>query len=146
MLEKYLEEIKLYLETNEKMIEVRKTVNEYQQIVSTNAAYIWIGFRDFLKPKNLTYFNDNVIGRCSNGNTVHFYGYDFTHLDRKFLVLSLTGITFIPIAAKRGVGNFRFRNLLPYFLFYSLLFCRETLNPYYIKEKGSQVGSQDSKI
>lgn len=135
MLEKYIEEIKAYLETNEKVTEIKKGVNQYQELLSRNAAFLWIAFRDFVKPNNIAYFNDFVIGRCDGGNTVHFYGYDFTHLDRKFLVLTLTGITFIPLAAKRGVSGFRFRNLVPYFLFYSLLFCRETLNPYYVKER-----------
>ncbi len=71
----------------------------------------------------------NLIENAENRNTLKMYlfgqNFDMTYSDRKYIVYGLTLVSIF----KR---NFRpvLRRAIPFYVFYSLLICRENLNPY----------------
>ncbi len=71
----------------------------------------------------------NLIENAENKNTLKMYlfgqNFEMTYTDRKYVVYGLTLLSLF----KR---NFRpvIRRAIPFYVFYSLLICRENLNPY----------------
>jgi hypothetical protein len=68
----------------------------------------------------------NLIQLKLNNNRV----YNITHTDRKLsvVVLTVTGTILHYLTSKKN--SFKFKWLIPYYVFFSLLLCRENLDPY----------------
>ncbi len=67
---------------------------------------------------------ESLILKCNNKSSIRLYNYEITHFHRKYFVMVMT------IGSMLLFKRFKIRYGLSYFVFYSLIFCRENLNPY----------------
>jgi hypothetical protein len=74
---------------------------------------------------SLIYKNtEEIIQNCNDYKVITFNEYQITHLHRKYFVLGMTSGTMILLK------TIKIRHGFSLFAFYSLLFCRESLNPF----------------
>ena len=69
------------------------------------------------------------VNNCKNKNTIQLGTLNITYINRKTFVFLLS-ITSLIFASYKLNTSIKLRWFIPYYLFYSLLLCRENLNPY----------------
>ncbi len=70
-----------------------------------------------------------IVQKCNNKNTIAIGDRKIKYSDRKMAVIGLSlGSALIQFVKLNS--SFKVRWLIPYYLFFSLLFCRENLNPF----------------
>ncbi len=70
-----------------------------------------------------------IVRQCNCKNTITIGNKTFKYTDRKIIVIGLSLGTAI-FNCMRSNSSFKFRWLIPYYVFFSILFCRENLNPF----------------
>lgn len=70
-----------------------------------------------------------IVQKCNNKNSIKLDTLEVNHTERKALVIFLS-ISSLIITLYKSRSFIRFMRFIPYYLFFSLLFCRENLNPY----------------
>ncbi len=127
MLETYLEQINNHLQNLYYVKEAKIKFGSLRKRIDVNGKYQELSE----KYSKYNYYNKvhKIIQQCSNYNSVEIYGLKFSHTDRKYSVIALTLLT-ISLTPLIFKNKFSLRSSVPWFVFYSLLFCRESLNPY----------------
>ena len=132
MLEHFFEQINIYLrnhyylkEAKIKLLSLRDSINPRESLKVLEEKYSEYNYYSKLQ---------SFIVLCSNFNDIEIKGYTISYIDRKYAVLGLTIITtaLTPLINKT---RFRVRTCIPWFIFYSMLFCRENLNPYMTRNR-----------
>ena len=67
---------------------------------------------------------EDIINNCNDKKIISFNDYQITHLHRKYFVFGITAGSMLLLK------TIKLRHGFSLFVFYSLLFCRENLNPY----------------
>lgn len=84
----------------------------------------------FMKNNSLYHNTLHQVLKSENNNTLNIYGYEINSTHRKLGVLTLSVACTLRLGAGSKPPVFAFRRLAVYFTFFSLLLCRENLNPY----------------
>lgn len=85
----------------------------------------------FVKNNSLYHESLNLVMKSQNRNTIKLFNYDLSHSHRKAGVLVLSLACSLRIGTNSKPPIFAIRRLAVYFGFFSLLLCRENLNPYF---------------
>jgi hypothetical protein len=104
---------------------LQKFKSKSYELVSTNLHYLQITIL------NNYYLNFpfHMIKQCNCKNTIPIGHKSIKYSDRKIFVITLTLITAL-FNCSRFRSSFKFRWLIAYYACFSILFCRENLNPF----------------
>jgi hypothetical protein len=87
------------------------------------------------KVLNNYYFNlpNSIVKQCNNKNRIEFHlkqeNYTIEYKQRKIAVILLSSSSMLTHFVRSRSKALKIRWFIPYYIFYSLLFCRENLDP-----------------
>lgn len=129
------EQITKNIKDNEVVNSISSTISNSPITIGSYGNKINDHMQEFFKKVNVFSTIDDVVSKANYKNEVSFSiannQYNLTYKDRKITVLGLTAATWLVYSMRTmKIRPHLLRIVLPYYCLYSLLICRENLDPF----------------